>query len=91
MNKLLLPSKVYSLLVIIISFYIFLHLFKYKANRSAKRSLLYSFNHTFSTSFPKSTPWITLIPKEKTIKRDPNEKYLTFFTHSGFQNQLIQG
>lgn len=22
---------------------------------------------------------------------DPNEKFITFFTHSGFQNQLIQG
>jgi hypothetical protein len=90
MNKLI-SSKVYSLFVIIISLYLSLHLFKYKSNLTTKRSLLYSFNHTFSISFPKSTTWIPSIPREKSIKRDPNEKYLTFFTHSGFQNQLIQG
>lgn len=90
------PNKVYSLLVITLSSYIFLHLFKLNSNRSVKGSLLNSFNHTFSTTFPKSTNWITSTPREKPKTIDyyhskPDEKYLTFFTHSGFQNQLIQG
>lgn len=93
MNKLI-PNKVYSLLVITLSSYIFLHLFQYNSNRSVRGSLLNSFNHTFSTTFPKSTTWITSSPRKepKPIEYNPkpDEKYLTFFTHSGFQNQLIQ-
>lgn len=94
MNKLI-PNKIYSLLVITLSSYIFLHLFQYNSNRSVRGSLLNSFNHTFSTTFPKSTTWITSSPRKEPKPIDynpkPDEKYLTFFTHSGFQNQLIQG
>ncbi|KAI8341535.1 hypothetical protein BC941DRAFT_449941 [Chlamydoabsidia padenii] len=43
--------------------------------------------HTTSTALTKANdgPTHDLRPT-----LDPNEKYLTFFTHSGFQNQLIQ-
>lgn len=79
-------SKVYSLLFIFIPFYIFLQLLRYNTTISTK---LHLFNHTFSTTLPKSTVWIT--PQKRRINHDSDEKYLTFFTHSGFQNQLIQG
>ncbi|KAI8370603.1 uncharacterized protein BYT42DRAFT_582996 [Radiomyces spectabilis] len=37
---------------------------------------------TPSTLLPSASPALPII--------DPDEKYITFFTHSGFQNQLIQ-
>lgn len=52
---------------------------------------------TISSSSISSPSTTTLIeahvdpPIERKRIHDPNEKYLTFFTHSGFQNQLIQG
>jgi hypothetical protein len=60
--------------------YLILNVFQSK-NSTVYRRSLFLFNNTF----PHAT--INKIPKEN----DPNEKYLTFFTHSGFQNQLIQG
>lgn len=38
-------------------------------------------------SSPSNPPTIVPAPP----RHDPDEKYITFFTHSGFQNQLIQG
>lgn len=65
-----------SLLVILFLSHV---LYQYQNNAMSKRSLLFPFTYT-----AKSTS-ITV------RHQDPNEKYLTFFTHSGFQNQLIQG
>lgn len=80
-------SKVFSLLVGLLPCYIFLHLLKYNTSFTTKLP----FNHTFATTFHAT--WITSIPQPqpRRINHDSDEKYLTFFTHSGFQNQLIQG
>ncbi|KAI8375233.1 hypothetical protein BD560DRAFT_327134 [Blakeslea trispora] len=54
-----------------------------------KRNLPFPFNQTFSTrstAFSKSVQF----DFRPSPTLDPTEKYLTFFTHSGFQNQLIQ-
>ncbi|OBZ81968.1 hypothetical protein A0J61_09984 [Choanephora cucurbitarum] len=54
-----------------------------------KRNLPFPFNQTFSTRsavFSKSVQF----DFRPSPPIDPHEKYLTFFTHSGFQNQLIQ-
>jgi hypothetical protein len=45
-----------------------------------------SFSHSF-----QELPFIRHEQHIKTTQFDPNEKFLTFFTHSGIQNQLIQG
>ncbi|CAO3588106.1 unnamed protein product [Absidia cylindrospora] len=42
------------------------------------------------TPLPPSPPPPSPSPTLERYPIDPNEKYLTFFTHSGFQNQLIQ-
>lgn len=115
MKKFLTTSKVYtSFLVVIISFFTCLELFRFSQKELLlpRKNLLQHFNHTFSsrTPFPKSSTWITSIPTSSTLysrsqfflkqqrrpppkrlNHDTDEKYLTFFTHSGFQNQLIQG
>ncbi|KAI8097964.1 uncharacterized protein B0P05DRAFT_97966 [Gilbertella persicaria] len=78
-----LTSKGSLLVIILISYF----LFKYQTSNIAKRTF-FPFNQTFSTrsAFPKSTLFNFTPPSPI----DPHEKYLTFFTHSGFQNQLIQ-
>ncbi|KAI8341922.1 hypothetical protein BC941DRAFT_414886 [Chlamydoabsidia padenii] len=46
---------------------------------------------TFTTNLTSSTtPTPKKSPTPASLNINPDEKYLTFFTHSGFQNQLIQ-
>ncbi|KAI8887497.1 hypothetical protein K501DRAFT_242307 [Backusella circina FSU 941] len=71
-------KKIFLVFTVVLS-YLTLNIFRSETSAVYRRSL-FLFNNTFQLeAFNK-------IPKEN----DPNEKYLTFFTHSGFQNQLIQ-
>ncbi|KAI7889547.1 uncharacterized protein EV154DRAFT_514129 [Mucor mucedo] len=87
-------SKVYSwLFVVLIPLYLSLQLLKANTNISTTLQL---FNHTFPKSNPHSNTWTfrehwpLSQPKRRRTQQNTDEKYLTFFTHSGFQNQLIQ-
>jgi hypothetical protein len=74
-------SKIILLIILFISFII-----KYHTNtfKSKKRSLSFPFNHSII-----STTKLSIV--QTSSASTSNEKFITFFTHSGFQNQLIQG
>lgn len=80
-------SKIVLLVILFISFII-----KYHTNtsKSKKRSLSFPFNHSI-ISTTKSSIIPAPFSTAKASRSTSNEKYITFFTHSGFQNQLIQG
>ncbi|KAI9481243.1 MAG: hypothetical protein EXX96DRAFT_565935 [Benjaminiella poitrasii] len=75
-------SKVSLLAITLLSFIIF----KYQSNAHNKRDFLFAFNQTASSTLTSFIP----IQKSTRTLFETDEKYLTFFTHSGFQNQLIQ-
>jgi hypothetical protein len=95
------------LLVAIISFYLFVQLFNKTTETAATKLLSpfnHTFSTPFpkSTNWIPSIPsrshlQVKLLQqkarqqRKKLTNQDTDEKYLTFFTHSGFQNQLIQG
>lgn len=80
-------SKLALLVILFISFII-----KYHTNtsKSKKRSLSFPFNHSIISTTKSSIIPASLFSTSR-ASHTSNEKYITFFTHSGFQNQLIQG
>lgn len=73
-------SKVSLLVIILIS---------WLQSRFITTTLSFPFNHSLATTTNNYLFKLASIRQQPVY--DPNEKYLAFFTHSGFQNQLIQG